>query len=66
MSEKHKKTCKYLNYAKHLLILASIITGYILISSIASLDCIPVGIASSARGIKLVISQQESKSISQL
>ena len=53
MSEKHKKTCKYLNYAKHLLILASI-------------DCIPVGIASSAGGIKLVISRQESKSISQL
>ena len=28
MSEKHKKTCKYLNYVENLLILASAITGF--------------------------------------
>ena len=27
MSEKHKRTCKFLNYAEHVLILASAITG---------------------------------------
>ena len=27
MSENYKKTCKYLNYVRHLLILASTITG---------------------------------------
>ena len=27
MSEKYKKTCKYLSYVEHLLILASAVTG---------------------------------------
>ena len=44
MSEKDKKTCKYLNYVKHLLILVSTIT--VPISSFTSLVAIPAGIAS--------------------
>ena len=36
MSKKHKKVCTTLYYTKHLLILASIITGCISISAFAS------------------------------
>ena len=51
MSEKYKKTCKYLNYVSHLHILVSTV-GCPLISAFASLICIPVGITSSAVGLK--------------
>ena len=34
MSEKHKKTCKYLNYVEHMLMLASTITAYVSISGL--------------------------------
>ena len=53
MNEKYKKTCKYLNYVEHLLILASTITRCVSISAFASLVCFPVGITSSAVGIKI-------------
>ena len=53
MSEKYKKTCKYLNYIEHLIILSSTITGCVSISAFASLVCSPVGIRSSAIGIKV-------------
>ena len=36
MSEKYKKTCKYLHYVEHLLILASTVTGCVSISAFAS------------------------------
>ena len=52
MSEKYK-TCKYLNYVEHLLILASTVTGCVSISEFASLVCVPVGITSSAVGINI-------------
>ena len=44
MSEKYKKTCKYLNYIKHLLILTitSTITGCLSISAFASLVHVPL------------------------
>ena len=48
MSEKHKKTCKYI---KHLLILVWTVTDCVLISAFASLVCASVGIASSAVGL---------------
>ena len=48
MSKKYKKTCKYLNYFEHLLLLASTITGCVSVSAFASLVCVPVGITSSA------------------
>ena len=51
MSEKIKKTYKYFNYVKHLLTLA--ITICVSISAFASSVCLPVGITSSAVGIKL-------------
>ena len=54
MSGKYKKSCKYLKYAEHLLILASAVTGCISISAFASLDAIPVGITSSVVGIKVL------------
>ena len=52
MSESYKKTYKYLNYTKLLLILISAITSCVSISAFASLVCVPVGAASSAVGIK--------------
>ena len=42
MSEKNKKTCKYLNYVENRLFLASTITVCVSISALA-LVCIPVG-----------------------
>ena len=53
MNEMHKKTCKCLNYIKHLLILASTITGCVAISEFSSLVAIPVGITSFAVGLKI-------------
>ena len=53
MKEKYKKTCKYLNYVEHLLILASTNTSCVLISSFTSLVCVSVGITSSAVGTKI-------------
>ena len=53
MSEKYKKTCKYLNYVEHLFILASTVTGCVLISLFASLVAIPVGIARSLLRLKI-------------
>ena len=52
MSEKHKKTFKYLNCVKHLFMLASTITCCFLISSFTSLVAISLGIASSGMGFK--------------
>ena len=42
------KTCKYLDYVEHLLILASAVAGCVSISAFASLVCVSVGIASCA------------------
>ena len=53
MSKKYKKTWKYLNYIKKMLISAWKITACVLISKIASLICVPVGITSFAVGIKI-------------
>ena len=55
MSEKYKKTCKYLNYVEHLLILVSTVIGCISISAFASLVCVPAGITSSAIEIKIFV-----------
>ena len=53
MSEKYKKTCKYLNYVENLLILASTIACCVSISTFALLVCVPVGIMHSAIKIKI-------------
>ena len=61
-----KKTYENLNYVEKLLSLVSVITGCVSISAFGSLVCVPVGITSSAVGIKIAQSLQESKSISHL
>ena len=53
MSRKYKKDCATLNYIKHFLILASIISGHISISAFASLLGIPIKIENSAIGLKI-------------
>ena len=52
MSEKYERTCKYLNYVGNFLISISIVTTCVSISAFTSLVCVPVGIMSSAVGIK--------------
>ena len=64
MSKKHKKVGTTLNYIEHFLILASAITGCISISAFVSLVGIPIGITSSAKGLKLcAITAEIKKSI---
>ena len=53
MSRKYKKVCTTINYIEHFLSLASTITGCISISAFTSLLGIPIGITSSAIGLKL-------------
>ena len=52
MSKKHKKVCATLNYIVHFLILGSAIIGCVSIFAISSLVGIPIGITSSAIGLK--------------
>ena len=54
MSEKHKKTYKYLNYVEHLLILSSTVNSYVSVFTFVLLVCVPVGIITCAitAGIK--------------
>ena len=53
MSEKYRKTSKYLNNVEHLLILVLIVTGCVSISEFASLVCVPVRITSCDVGTKI-------------
>ena len=53
MSRKHKNLCTTLNYIEHVFILVSTVTGCISISAFASLFGIPIGIRSSAIGLKI-------------
>ena len=50
MSKKHKRS-----YTKHLLSLASAVTGYVTISPVGSSVGIPTGITRSAVGIKICV-----------
>ena len=59
MSEKYKKTWKYFNYVENMLILASTVTGCASVFAFASLVCVPVGITSSAVGIKICAATAE-------
>ena len=52
MSNKHKTFCKTLNYIEYFLTLASAIIGCVSISDFTSLFGIPIGITSSAIGLK--------------
>ena len=53
MSAKHKKVFKILNYIEHFLILVSTIAGCISISVFSFSIGIPIGITSSAIGLKI-------------
>ena len=53
ISRKHKKVCTTLNYIRHFLILASTITGWISISTFASLLGTSIAIMSSATGLQI-------------
>ena len=50
-----KKVCTTLSYIKHSLILIPTITGCVSVSAFASLVGIPIGITSSAVGIKIYV-----------
>ena len=52
MSNKHKTFCKTLNYTEYFPTLASAIIGCVSISAFTSLFGIPIGITSSAIGLK--------------
>ena len=53
MSKTHIKVCATLNYIEHFLILGSGITGCISVSAFTSVAGIPIGIRSSAIGLKI-------------
>ena len=53
--KKHKKVYRLLNYIEHLLILICTVTGCVSISASASLVGIPIGIMSSAIGLKICV-----------
>ena len=53
MSKNHKKVCTTLSYIEHFLILASAITGCVSIYAFSPLVGIPIGITSSAIGLKI-------------
>ena len=55
ISKKHKMVCTTLNYIEHFLILGSTVTGSVSISVYASLVGIPIGITSSAIGLKIFV-----------
>ena len=53
MNEKHKKVCNASNYLEHFLIFISPFSGCVSISEFTSLVAVPVGIISSAVGLKI-------------
>ena len=66
MSREHKKVCTTLNYIEHFLILASTITGCILVFAFTSFSfSIPIGIWSSAMRFKICAIAAGIKSIIQ-
>ena len=55
MSKNHKNVYRILNYIEHLLILVSAVTRCISVSAFAYLVGIPIGITSSATGLKICV-----------
>ena len=51
--KKHKTVCATLNYIEYFLIVGSTITGFVYISTFASLVSIPIGITNSSIGLKI-------------
>ena len=63
MSKKHKKVCTVLNFIDHMLIAISTITRCVSISAFMSLVGIPIGITSSASGLKICVINAEFKKL---
>ena len=61
MSKKQKNVCRVLNYIEHLCIKISKTTGCVSISAFPSLVSIPIGIMSSAIGLKICVISTGSK-----
>ena len=55
MSEKQKKVCRALNYFEHFVIFICVLSDFASIYAFASLVSVPVGIASSAFGLKVCV-----------
>ena len=55
MSKNHKKVCKLLNYIDDSLTVIFTINGCVFVSAFASLVGIPIGITSSAIGLKICV-----------
>ena len=55
MSKNHKKVYRVSNYVEHFLIIISTVTGCVSISVFASVVGIPIGIMSSAIGLKICV-----------
>ena len=55
ISKKHKKFCRVLKHIEHLLISIFTVTGCVFIFAFASLFGIPLGITSSAIGLKICV-----------
>ena len=55
MSKKHKNVYRVLNYIERLLILISIVSGYVSISAFASSVSVPIGITSSGIGLETCV-----------
>ena len=53
MSKKHKKVCRVFSFIHHSFIVISTITGCVSLSRFASLVGVPIGITSSAIGLKI-------------
>ena len=53
MSKKHKKVCRVFSFIHHSFIVISTITGCVSLSCFASLVGVPIGITSSAMGLKI-------------
>ena len=65
ISKKHNKVFTALNYIEHLVILASVVIGYVSISDFASLVDIFMGLARSTKGLKICATTKGDKSITQ-
>ena len=53
MSEKHKEVCRALTYFNYFLVFVSFVSGCVSISAFVSLVGFPIGITSSAVGLKI-------------
>ena len=63
MSKRYQRTHKNWNYVEHLLISVSAVTGWVSISAFYSIVSVPVGITSTAVGIKSCLVTEQNKKL---